>query len=102
MKTTLTILFFVFLSLLAYSEEGEFTNTIRGQVTDKQTRSPLPGASIVVLGSNNEMSVISARAFTVEESQRYAGARKESLYQTRITSASLAQPEGRYELHAPA
>jgi hypothetical protein len=140
-------------SIAVYSEDTEFTKTIRGQVTDKQTRTPLPGASIIVLGSNpligtssdgngyftlenvpigritveisyvgyltstisnlnltsgkeiilnveldekvfmkeevvitasrdktraiNEMAVISARTFTVEESQRYAGARND-------------------------
>jgi hypothetical protein len=152
-KSTTILLLFLCLSAAAYPEESEFTQTVRGRVTDKQTRSPLPGASIVLLGSNplvgtstdvngyfslekvpigrisleisyvgyltstfsnlsltsgkelildaeldekvfmkdevvisssrdktkaiNEMAVISARTFTVEESQRYAGARND-------------------------
>jgi hypothetical protein len=153
MKKTLLLLIFLFNIVLVYSQSLEYTQTIRGQITDKLTRSSLPGASIVIMGSDpligtssdengyftiknvpigrvsleisfvgylssrisnlnltsgkeivlnveleekvimkdevvitasrdktgaiNEMASISARTFTIEESQRYAGARND-------------------------
>lgn len=32
--------------------EGELTQTVRGRVVDEQTKAPLPGATVVVMGSN--------------------------------------------------
>lgn len=34
------------------SREGELTQTVRGRVVDEQTKAPLPGATVVVMGSN--------------------------------------------------
>jgi hypothetical protein len=151
-KSLLAFLFLLELSVV-FAQSHEYTQTIRGQVTDIQSRSPLPGATIVIIGSDplvgtttdengyfsirnipigrislnisyvgylpstisnlnlstgkeiiinaelkekvfikdevvisadhdktgaiNEMATISARTFTVEESQRYAGARND-------------------------
>jgi hypothetical protein len=153
MKKFLLLLVVIFDLAAIYAQNNEFTQVIRGQVTDKLTHSPLPGASIIIPGSDplvgtstdesgyfsirnvpvgritlnisyvgylsstisnlnltsgkeivlnaeleekvfikdevvisanrdktgtiNEMATISARTFTVEESQRYAGARND-------------------------
>jgi hypothetical protein len=153
MKKTAFTFFILCLAAILNAQNIEYTKSVHGQVTDRQSHSPLPGASIVVIGSNpligtstdangyftisnipigrisleisyvgyisstvsnlnltsgkelivnveldekvfmkdevvisasqdktsaiNEMAVISARTFTVEESQRYAGARND-------------------------
>jgi len=57
MKTLINIFFFfvgcLFLYNPVYSFESEMiTQTVRGRVTDKQTMQPLPGANVIILGSD--------------------------------------------------
>jgi hypothetical protein len=153
MKKSMLFLMILFNLSVLNAQNNDYTQAIRGQITDKQTNTPLPGASIVIIGSDplvgtstdengyysienvpigrvslnisyigyissmisnlnltsgkevlvnvelkekvimkdevvisasrdktgtiNEMATISARTFTVEESQRYAGARND-------------------------
>jgi hypothetical protein len=153
MKKIVFIFIFICFAASIFSQDVEYTKSVRGRVTDRQSHSPLLGASIVVIGTSplvgtssdengyyslekipigrisleisfigyipatisnlnltsgkelivnveldekvfmkdevvisasqdktgaiNEMAVISARTFTIEESQRYAGARND-------------------------
>lgn len=53
------------------------TQTGRGKIVDRESNTPLPGATVAVIESDptidNETAVTSARAFTVEETKRYDG-----------------------------
>jgi len=92
----------LFLTISVNVVSQTLNQTIRGQVVDTETQSPLPGVT-VVLNTNpligtitdvdgrfilnevvikssihkdrpqNSMALISARSFTVEETRRYAG-----------------------------
>jgi len=47
-----SLFLFIFFSILALSGRSQsLTNTIRGSVIDKESKQPLPGASIIVVGS---------------------------------------------------
>jgi hypothetical protein len=53
MKKSLIFLLAFLLNVAAlYAQNNEYTQVIRGQVTDKQTNTPLPGATIVIMGSD--------------------------------------------------
>jgi hypothetical protein len=46
------ILFLLTILFLSFTGIAQPTQTIRGRVTDKESKSPLPGATIVLLNSN--------------------------------------------------
>lgn len=51
MKNKILLISLIFWSALSLSAQ-DFTQNIRGQVLDAQTQSPLPGANVVILGTN--------------------------------------------------
>ncbi len=51
MKTTLSNLLIAALLLLGYTAMAQGTQTIRGIITDAQSNTPVPGATIIVMGS---------------------------------------------------
>ena len=52
MKKSVLLLLSVFLIAAGFAQNREYAKAIRGQVTDAQSGSPLPGASVIVTGSN--------------------------------------------------
>src|SRR5688572_28356718 len=90
--SVLGLTLFITISLKAQS----ITQTVTGKIVDQESNTPLQGPSVVVIESDpmlgsvtypdgnsridnvpvgrvNEMALTSARAFTVEETKRYAG-----------------------------
>jgi len=59
MKNILNAIILILLTLSMHAGGEDYTKTIRGQVTDRLTRQSLPGASIVVLGSDPLMGTSS-------------------------------------------
>lgn len=71
--SVLALTMFITISLKAQS----ITQTVRGEIVDRKSTTPLPGANVVAIESDptidNEMAVTSAPAFTVEKTKRYDG-----------------------------
>ncbi|HYF71144.1 MAG TPA: phosphatase PAP2 family protein [Ohtaekwangia sp.] len=69
----LALTMFVTISLKAQSN----AETVRGEIVDRESDTPLRGANVVVFEStppiDNKNAVDGARAFTVEETKRYDG-----------------------------
>jgi hypothetical protein len=69
--SVLALTMFITISLNAQS----ITQTVKGEIVDRESTLPLPGANVAVIESDptidNEQAVTSARAFTVEETKRY-------------------------------
>jgi len=60
-KTVILLILFQLIGVAAFSQEDarNYYQTIRGVVVDKQTLTPLPGANIVLLGSNPQKGTVS-------------------------------------------
>jgi membrane-associated phospholipid phosphatase len=71
--SVLALTMFITIPLKAQS----ITQTVGGNIVDRESNTPLPGANVVVIESDstidNEIAATSARAFTVEETKRYDG-----------------------------
>jgi len=61
MKKTVILLILFHLTGVAFSQENvkNYFQTIRGVVVDKQTQTPLPGANVVLLGSDPQKGTVS-------------------------------------------
>ena len=72
--SVLALTMFITISLKAQS----ITQAVSGNIVDQESNNPLQVANVVVIESeptiDNEKAVASARAFTVEETKRYAAA----------------------------
>ena len=60
-KTVILLILFQLIGVAAFSQEDarNYYQTIRGVVVDKQTQTPLPGANIVLLGSDPQKGTVS-------------------------------------------
>jgi hypothetical protein len=52
MKKSILLIFLLYVTVTGFGQAREYLQTIRGQVSDAESKAPLPGASIVLSGSN--------------------------------------------------